>query len=224
MKKASQYFSEEEKKEIADAVLKAESLTSAEIIPVAATSSGRYDRAEDIIGVFFGIIAMIVVWGITPYSDAENAGSWGDAPVVLFLALSIIGGFILGAVIGSRIDWLRKLFTPRSELSKSVKDRAALTFFDQRVHHTSSESGLLLYVSFFERQAVVLGDERVEKELGSEAIKSLCSKFTQSLSNDASPAEAMIAVINEAGELLSEVLPQSETEQNELAEALVCID
>ena len=105
-----------------------------------------------------------------------------------------------------------------------MKDRAALTFFDQRVHHTSSESGLLFYVSFFERQAVVLGDERVEKELGSEAIESLCSKFTQSLSNDASPAEAMIAIINEAGELLSEVLPQSDAEQNELAEALICID
>ncbi|MED6298965.1 MAG: hypothetical protein VX860_02640, partial [Verrucomicrobiota bacterium] len=109
MKKASQYFSEEEKKKIADAVLKAESLTSAEIVPVAATCSGRYDRAEDIIGVFFGIIAMIVVWGITPHSDAETAGSWGNAPVALFLALSVIGGFIIGAVIGSRIGWLRKL-------------------------------------------------------------------------------------------------------------------
>jgi len=224
MKKASQYFTDEEKKEITDAVLKAESLTSAEIVPVAATCSGRYDRAEDIIGVFFGIIAMIVVWSIAPNPDAEIAGSWGDSPVALFLALSVIGGFIIGAVIGSRIGWLRKLFTPRSELSVSVKDRAALTFFDQRIHHTSSESGLLFYVSFFERQAVVMGDEKVEKELGSEAIESLCSKFTQSLSNDVRPAEAMIAVINEAGELLSEVLPQSDTEQNELAEALVCID
>jgi len=224
MRKASQYFTDEEKKEITDAVLKAESLTSAEIVPVAATCSGRYDRAEDIIGVFFGIIAMIVVWSIAPNPDAEIAGSWGDAPVALFLALSVIGGFIIGAVIGSRIGWLRKLFTPRSELSVSVKDRAALTFFDQRIHHTSSESGLLFYVSFFERQAVVMGDEKVEKELGSEAIESLCSKFTQSLSNDVRPAEAMIAVINEAGELLSEVLPQSDTEQNELAEALVCID
>ena len=78
MKKASQYFSEEEKKEIADAVLKAESLTSAEIVPVAATCSGRNDRAEDIIGVFFGIIAMIVVWGSAPHSDAETAGSLGQ--------------------------------------------------------------------------------------------------------------------------------------------------
>ena len=154
------------KKEIADAVLKAESLTSAEIVPVAATSSGRYDRAEDIIGVFFGIIAMIVVWGITPHSDAETAGSWGDAPVVLFLALSIIGGFIIGAVIGSRIDWLRKLFTPRSELSKSVKDRAALTFFDQRVHHTSSESGLLLYVSFFRASGSGAGGRESRKGTG----------------------------------------------------------
>jgi putative membrane protein len=224
MKRASQYFTDEEKKEIADAVLEAESLTSAEIVPVAATCSGRYDRAEDIIGVFSGIIVMIVVWTITPNPDTGTSGSWSDAPVALFLAISVIVGFIIGAVIGSKIGWLRKLFTPRSELSNSVKNKAALTFFDQRIHHTSSDSGMLLYISFFERQAVIMGDERVEKELGIEAIESLCSKLTQSLSDGARPAESMITAINEAGELLSEVLPQSATEQNELAEALVCID
>jgi putative membrane protein len=224
MKRASQYFTDEEKKEIADAVLEAESLTSAEIVPVAATCSGRYDRAEDIIGVFSGIIVMIVVWTITPNPDTGTSGSWSDAPVALFLAISVIVGFIIGAVIGSKIGWLRKLFTPRSELSNSVKNKAALTFFDQRIHHTSSDSGMLLYISFFERQAVIMGDERVEKELGIEAIESLCSKLTQSLSDGARPAESMIIAINEAGELLSEVLPQSATEQNELAEALVCID
>ena len=69
-----------------------------------------------------------------------------------------------------------------------------------------------------------MGDERVEKELGIEAIESLCSKLTQSLSDGVRPAESMIATINEAGQLLSEVLPQGATEQNELAEALVCID
>ena len=224
MKRASQYFTDEEKKEIADAVLEAETLTSAEIVPVAATCSGRYDRAEDIIGVFSGIIVMIVVWTITPNPDTGTSGSWSDAPVALFLAISVIVGFIIGTVIGSKIGWLRKLFTPRSELSNSVKNKAALTFFDQRIHHTSSDSGMLLYISFFERQAVIMGDERVEKELGIEAIESLCSKLTQSLSNGVRPAESMIATINEAGQLLSEVLPQGATEQNELAEALVCID
>ena len=98
MKRASQYFTDEEKKEIADAVLEAETLTSAEIVPVAATCSGRYDRAEDIIGVFSGIIVMIVVWTITPNPDTGTSGSWSDAPVALFLAISVIVGFIMSLI------------------------------------------------------------------------------------------------------------------------------
>ena len=66
MKKASQHFTEEEKKKISQAVKDAESKTAAEIIPVAATSSGRYDRAEDIIGLVIGIIVMVNALAFAP--------------------------------------------------------------------------------------------------------------------------------------------------------------
>lgn len=224
MKIASQYFTDSEKKEIAEAVVKAEAKTSVEIVPVAATSSGRYDRAEDIIGVFFGIIAMLFVWGTVPRPEPSDVGSWGDAPFALFLVLSLVGGFIVGVAVGQRVGWLRKLFTPRSELTQEVREQAAKAFFDQRIHHTSRASRLLIYISFFERQAVILGDETVEKDLGKDAIETLCMKLTEALANKVSPAAAMISVIEDAGERLSEGLPQLDGEENELDDALVCLD
>ena len=76
MKKASQHFTEEEKKNISLAVKDAESKTAAEIIPVAATSSGRYDRAEDIIGLVIGMIVMVNVLVFAPQYDRGALASW----------------------------------------------------------------------------------------------------------------------------------------------------
>ena len=59
MKLASQIFNDQERKRVDDAVAQAEKRTSAEIVPVVATSSGRYDRAEDIVGLFVGLIVVV---------------------------------------------------------------------------------------------------------------------------------------------------------------------
>ena len=47
-------FSDEQRRAVAQAVAEAEGKTSAEIVPVVATASGRYDRAEDIVGLWTG--------------------------------------------------------------------------------------------------------------------------------------------------------------------------
>ncbi len=49
MKRASKLFDIEQRQRIEQAVVEAESKSSCEIVPVVATSSGRYDRPEDII-------------------------------------------------------------------------------------------------------------------------------------------------------------------------------
>ena len=67
--KASALFSEEDRQAINEAVTEAESQTSAEIMTVVATDSGRYDRPEDIVGLFAGLASMIVAWGIFQQDD-----------------------------------------------------------------------------------------------------------------------------------------------------------
>ncbi len=62
MQRASDFFNGEQRKHIEKAVVEAEAKTSCEIVPVVATASGRYDRPEDMIGLWMAIFAAITVW------------------------------------------------------------------------------------------------------------------------------------------------------------------
>ena len=62
MTRASQFFTADEKQAIEAAVTRAEARTSAEIVPAVATASGRYDRPEDIAGLWLGALCLIAAW------------------------------------------------------------------------------------------------------------------------------------------------------------------
>ena len=74
MKRASQFFSDTDRQAIEAAVAAAEQRTSAEIIPVVATASGRYDRAEDLFGVIVALVALSVAW--LGFQDIRAPSSW----------------------------------------------------------------------------------------------------------------------------------------------------
>lgn len=225
MQQATNLFNNQQRQQIEQAVVDAESKTSCEIVPVVATASGRYDRAEDIIGLWLAVMAAIAIWLLFP-RPVNETGSWGGMPEivgVLILIASMIVAFMLGAVAGSKIGWLRRLFTPQEQLRDEVSARARELFFDKRVHHTSGATGLLIYVSLFEHIAVVLGDQQIQDKLGQQAIDSLCEELTLQLqSGDATGA--ICSTISAAGELLSAYLPREDEDVNELEDALVLID
>ncbi len=154
------------------------------------------------------------------------AGDWGFAlsnyKIVALIAALVIG-FILGAAIATRLDWLRRLFTPRDQMREEVAARACEVFFDKRVHRTAGGTGLLVYVSLFERMAAILGDEIILKSLGQEALDELCSQLTRRL-RTGDPAEAIGGTILRAGERLALVLPRAPDDTDELPNQLVLLD
>jgi len=225
MRLASRSFSDEQKARVAKAVAEAESKTSAEILPVVATASGRYDRPEDIVGLWLGAILAVVAWLAFRGTDAA-ATDWGFSAASLELPAIIVAlvvGFILGAVIASRVGWLRALFTSRTQMRDEVHARARELFFDSRVHHTAGQTGLLVYVSLFERAAAVIADKAVTEKLGQGALDELCAALTASLAaSDAT--SALCSAVEDAGDRLAPVLPREEGDVNELPDALVLID
>jgi putative membrane protein len=62
MKRASKLLSDSDRKKISEAVAEAEKTTSGEIVTTIATSSGRYDRAEDIFGLLVGLVSLGLCW------------------------------------------------------------------------------------------------------------------------------------------------------------------
>ena len=190
-----------------------------------ATASGRYDRAEDIIGLWLAVLAAVTVWVMSPRFPGES-GSWDDTSQyvgLLTMVAAILVMFIVGALVGSKLGWIRRLFVPRSQMLEEVSSRAREIFFDQRVHHTSGATGMLMYVSLFEHMAVVLGDQEILDRLGQASLDQLCHVLTEGL-HDGEAADAICAVIAEAGNQLSGPLPRADGDVNELQDALVLID
>lgn len=80
MRRASTRFDEEERRRINDAIIEAESRTSAEILCVVATDSGRYDRAEDMAGLLGGVLAMSAAWVLFQRVDPAGPAAGARCP------------------------------------------------------------------------------------------------------------------------------------------------
>jgi putative membrane protein len=227
VQRASSVFSESDRRRLNALVRQAEMGTSAEIVPVVATASGRYDRAEDLMGLWLGVGLMIVVsvWWPSPAASID-AGSWGTDPAVMQiikLTITMVVGFLLGAILGARVSWLRRLFTPARQTTDEVKRAAQAVFFDQRIHHTQSGGGLLIYLSLFEHTAVILADRKVLAALGQPVLDELCGALVQQV-RTGNLTEALCQTIQAAGNKLMTVMPAQQDDVNELSDALVTID
>jgi putative membrane protein len=220
----SELFGPEDRKRVDEAVTAAESLSSAEIVPVIASASGRYDRAEDVIGLWLSVAALLLTWSFWPRTGSEP-GSWGGFPAWVEVAsyvVAVVGAFVLGSLLASRWTGLRRLATPRTQMRDEVLGGARQAFFDQRVHHTTGGTGVLIYVSLHERMAAVLADEAILEKLGETIVEELCRELTLRL-RDQSPIDALCATIHLAGSRLREVLP-GDSSGNERPNSLVLIE
>ena len=230
MKPASRLFDAEQRRRIDQAVAEAEAKTSAEIVPVVATASGRYDRPEDICGLWLSVAALVVTWLAMQDAPAEP-GNWGGAPAWLpaawlpavCLAAAVVLGFIAGAIVAGRVGWLRRLFTPAGQMRQEVQSSARRVFFDSRVHRTAGGTGLLIYISLYERMAAVIADQTIVDRLGQPVLDELCGQLTARL-RPAGPTEAICQTVRSAGSRLATVLPRAADDVNELPDGLVTVD
>lgn len=225
MKKASDLFTDEQKQQIDQAVTQAEAQTSAEIVPVVATASGRYDRPEDIAGLWVGVLGLVAAWLLLPTAN-NSAGSWGGWQNWYSLAimiLAVVMGFVLGAVIAANCAGLRRLLTPRAEMTDDVRARTREMFASSQVHRTRDATGLLIYVSLFERMARIEADATIIEKIGQDAIDALAATLTQRL-REGDPTAALCQTLTQAGEQLAPVLPRPADDTNELPNALILLD
>ena len=225
MKRASQIFNEEQIGRINEAIVEAESHTSAEIVPVLATASGRYDRPEDMVGLWFALAFTAAAYLLVP--DVQQASNeWGQTSSIwklIVVLVCMVAGFVAGAVVGSHVAWLRRLCTPRRQMSDEVQARARSVFFDNRIHRTAGGTGLLVYVSLYERRAALIADETVTEKLGPAALDELCEELTSAL-RAGDMAAAICQSLASAGQRLGGVLPRAEDDVNELPDLLVTLD
>jgi putative membrane protein len=226
MTKASKLFTAKEQKQINNAITQAESNSSGEILPVVITASGRYDRAEDLFGLVFAMILISIFWfffqNVTPTTENWIADYQVSFNLFYIILITIIG-FVAGAALATYFPALRLPFIAPKEMEEEV-NRSALEYFSKfNVSNTKNQTGILLFVSLFERRVFVYGDVAINKKISQERWQEICDMIIDGMKKNKA-AEGVKKAILECGKILAKEFPIKKNDKNELANKIILID
>lgn len=220
--KASTLFSVEDRDVIKNAIVEAEQNTSGEIIPVIASVSGRYDRAEDTFGLLFSLVCIAIGW--TVFHRSAPADSWssfnfGLTAILLTLFLS----FVIGVLLTHLFPVLRLPFINKKEQEEEVDCAATVAFQQNKLRNTEDSTGILIYISLYEHKIKVLGDDRISAKLMDADWKHICDAIIKDF-KEKQYTNGIVEGIYLSGKLLAQHFPIKAEDKDELANELVIID
>lgn len=210
----SKYLSENDLKEIKQAVIQAERKTSGEVVPVLVFQSASYGHV--VIVIFLFLLLLRSALGLSEFlSHHINYQSW-----YAFGEIIILGAISL---FFSKSPILRRMLTSDLDIDRQVMLRAEAEMLRSRIHRTNQSTGILLFLSFTERSAVVLGDKAISDkcspETWGEIVKILIDGIKQGKLK-----EGIINGIEKSADVLCKPFPRDDEDINELPDALVIKD
>ena len=220
--KASTLFSTADHDTIKHAIVDAEKHTSGEIIPVIASASGRYDRAEDIFGLIFSLICVATGWCL--FHNETSSTSWSSFSFDLTsILLTVLLGFISGVLLTHFFPVLRLPFIPDSEVEAEVDRAAAAAFQQNRLRNTKDSTGILIYISLYEHQVRIMGDDAISAKLSQADWSRICDSIVTNF-RQKQYTTGIVDGITQTGNLLAEHFPINADDKDELANELIIVD
>jgi putative membrane protein len=206
-------FTPADRAAIEAAVAAAEGRTSGEIVPYVVERSDDYATSPwkgAALGALLGPMAAFALyrWG----------SIWGVAPE-LWIGLPAPLGGAIGYLL-SLLPPVRRALAGEPTLDARARRRAAAAFLDQEVFRTRHRTGILLFISLFERRVVLLADAGIHQSVQDGAWEEITRKLARGI-RERRTGPALVEAIGACGELLANhgVARQAD-DQDELANAL----
>jgi len=214
---AKSFLSAEEQDRIVKAVKKAETLTSGEIVPMVVSCSYHYPMSNMI-----GALAGSLVLALVATSLFTRLRSWGGPELFdlwVFPAVFAVA-FLLLFLVVKHIPVLKRVFITKAEIAEEVEEAALTSFYRRGLGNTRDKTGILIFISVFERQVHVLADQgindRVEKGVWQEIVDMIAKGI-----KSRRQAEAICTAVLRCGELLQEHFPIKQDDTDELENLIV---
>lgn len=205
--KIAKYLTTEQQAMIREAVNRAESRTSGEIAPMLVADSDDYREAAVqaalVIAAFLSLAVSLIV---------------NDTSVWFFIPLTFILYIPLLALV-RRLPALKLAFTPAARVREIVHRRALRAFFERGLHRTREENGILIFISLLEHKVWILGDRGINAVIPPERWTSLATALVSGI-REGRMAEALVATITEAGDILQDHFPSRKDDSNELPDLM----
>jgi putative membrane protein len=190
------FFSQDDLDAIRAAVGEAEARTSGEIVPYVVEQSDEYPTAAwkgaALGALLFPMLALALhrwstLWGL-PF------GYWVALPAPL--------GAAVGYLLGDFLPPVRRWLAGEPVLESRARRRAAVAFVDQEVFRTRDRTGILLFLSLFERRVVLLADAGIHQKVEAGKWEEITRRLAEGIRRGR-PGPALVEAIRACGEVLA---------------------
>lgn len=190
-------FSQQDLERIKAAVRTAEDKISGEIVPVFVERSGTYS-----IAVYRGflLLAGLAFLAIIVFDRYIPALAIYD-PLLIFLSITLAG--LIGAGVTTFIEPLKRLLMSQSHMDKVTRQRAENAFLEEEVFNTRHRTGIMLFISFFEHEVIVMADRGISKVVEQKEWDKMVRAITENV-RLGKVTEGIEAAILRCGEILLE--------------------
>jgi putative membrane protein len=205
---AKNYFSPEEKERIRLAVSAAEEHTSGEIVIMVVERSDSYREA----GILGAVLCAALVALILAVAS-HHVTIWTYLPLTLLL-------YYPSHLLVSTVTQLQRPFIANKRLSEAVRERAVRAFYEKGLYRTLEETGILIFISLFERKVWILGDRGINARIPQESWQQFAHAISTGI-KDGQACDALCTVIGTCGEVLARHFPQKPGDTNELPDDVI---
>jgi putative membrane protein len=200
-------LTEKDHQAIEEAIKKAEGMTSGEIVFATATASAHYHHAT-LQGALAGMAVVTAAFLALPLSHTPTSLLWTE-----FISFAIFYAVL------PRLPW-RRWFISKQEMDARVKDAAFMQFYSSGLYRTRESNGVEIYLSFFEREVVVIGDRAIHEKMGDQHWDKVRDLIIQGMKKG-DVRGGICAAIEVCGKALAQHFPHQPDDINELPDAVI---
>ncbi len=190
-------FSPGDLERIKEAVRKAEDKISGEIVPVFVERSGFYTIANYRGAILFAAMSFLMIIVLDRYVPSLALYD----PLFIFLAVSL--GGLLGTVLTHTLDPLKRLLLNQSHMDQATHKRAENAFLQEEVFHTKHRTGIMIFISFFEKEVIVMADRGISKVVDQKEWDKMVKNIIENIKSG-QVMDGIEAAILRCGEILFE--------------------
>jgi len=212
--------------DISLSIQRLEAHTDVEVVPMIVRESKRAEYSLIAYFMFafaiLGVFSCLINW--RPMFDSWITGLCMQS---IPIGCSVYaGGGLCALIIGvtafvmSRFNMLGWLKVLLEDVEQSVFSRAMVEFYHHNLDETSNRTAVLFFVSLKERRAVILADKGVASHFSENTWISIVDRFTVGLRKK-NFGEKILEAIDSIGKIVSEVVPKTVTNTNEIRDALI---
>jgi putative membrane protein len=154
-------FSEADLLRIKEAVKSAENNISGEIVPVIVERSGNYPTAIYKGAVILAALTFLGIIVLDRYIIEDASHSLYYDPVFIFFMV-VIGGLV-GALLPTVFEKVRRMLIHQKQMDDFTRQRAENAFLEEEVFNTRHRTGIMIFISFFEHEVIVMADRGISK-------------------------------------------------------------